>query len=165
MLLARLSARPDSHRVTVHPCGASALAPPDRIAATVGMHRIGNLAPDDRRALFTALVPRLAPGAPMVLNVQPPDTAVEVPQGPPRAVDVGRQRYEGRGHAVPAGPARLRWRMTYSTLDGDNGDAEISREVSEYLLWTVSAATLNAELTDAGAASVTVDGDLVIARG
>ncbi|AXB42716.1 class I SAM-dependent methyltransferase [Amycolatopsis albispora] len=162
VLLARLAARPDADRVTVYPAGAADLPLPDRIAAAVGMHMIGHLAPGDRRALFTALVPRLAPGAPVVFNVQPPETAVEVPESEPFAVRAGRLRYEGRGRAEPVGPDRLRWTMTYRTLDGD---AEITTAVTHYDWWTVSATTLAAELRAAGASSVDIDGDLVAARG
>jgi len=161
VLLARLSARGDADRVTVFPSGASQLPLPERIAAAIGMHMIGHLAPAERRALFSALMPRLAPGAPVVFNVQPPDTAVEVPETPPFGVTVGRLRYEGRGRAEPIGPDRLRWTMTYRTLDGDT---EIARAIAEYDWWTVSAATLAAELTLAGAATVHIDDDLVTAR-
>ncbi|QFU88307.1 hypothetical protein [Amycolatopsis sp. YIM 10] len=130
---------------------------PDRIAAAVGMHMIGHLAPVDRRALFAALVPRLVPGAPVVFNVQPPESE-------PFAVRAGRLRYEGRGRAKPVGPDRLRWTMTYRTLDGDT---EIASAVTHYDWWTVSAATLAAELRAAGASTVDtvdIDGDLVVAR-
>lgn len=161
VLLARLSARRDADRVTVFPVGATQLPLPERIAAASGMHMIGHLAPAERRALFTALMPWLVPGAPVVFNVQPPDTAVEVPETPPFGVTVGRLRYEGQARAVPAGPDRLRWTMTYRTLDGDT---EIASAVAEYDWWTVSAATLAAELTAAGAAAVRIDDDLVIAR-
>lgn len=161
VLLARLSGRGDADRVTVFPTGAAQLPLPERVAAAAGLHMIGHLAPAERRALFTALMPRLAPGAPVVFNVQPPDTAVEVPETPPFGVTVGRLRYEGQGRAVPIGPDRLRWTMTYRTLDGDT---EIARAVADYDWWTVSAATLAAELTQAGAAAVQVDDDLVIAR-
>ncbi|RSM69664.1 class I SAM-dependent methyltransferase [Kibdelosporangium aridum] len=161
VLLARLSDRHDTDRVTVFPCGATQLPLPERVAAAIGMHMIGHLAPAERRALFSALMPRLAPGAPVVFNVQPPGTAVEVPEFPPFGVTVGRLRYEGTGRAVPIGPDRLRWTMTYRTLDGD---IEIARAVTEYDWWTVSASTLAAELTQAGAATVRIDDDLVIAR-
>ncbi|AXK35040.1 class I SAM-dependent methyltransferase [Streptomyces armeniacus] len=161
VLLARLSAREDADRVTVFPRGAAQLPLPERIAAVTGMHMIGHLAPAPRRGLFSALMPRLAPGAPVVFNVQPPETAVEVPRTPPFGVTVGRLRYEGTGRAVPTGPDQVRWTMTYRTLDGNT---EIARTTTAYDWWTVSAANLAAELTQAGAATVRIEGDLVIAR-
>ncbi|MDQ4039763.1 MAG: hypothetical protein M3313_15785 [Actinomycetota bacterium] len=39
---------------------------PDRLAGAVGMHVIGHLRPEDRRALWSGLAARLAPGAPVV---------------------------------------------------------------------------------------------------
>lgn len=161
VLLARLAAREDRDRVTVFPVGATELPLPDRIAAVVGMHMIGHVAPAQRRTLFAELMPRLAPGAPLVFNVQPPDTAVEVPEWPPFGTTVGRLRYEGTGRAVPSAPDRVHWTMTYRTLDGET---EIARAVAEYEWWIVSADRLAAELRQAGAEVVRIDGDLVIAH-
>lgn len=161
VLLARLSGRVERERVTVFPGGAGELPLPGRIAAAVGVNMIGHLPPEARRALFVELIPRLAPRAPVVFNVQPPDTAVEVPEWPPIAVTVGRLRYEGTGHAVATGPDQVRWTMTYRTLDGDT---EIAHATAEYDWWIVSANRLAAELHEAGAATVRVDRDLVIAH-
>lgn len=161
VLLARLSGRGDRDRITVFPGGAAELPLPERVAAVVGINMIGHLAPECRRALFSELMPRLAPGAPVVFNVQPPDTAVEVPEWPPIAVTVGGLRYEGTGRAVPTGPDRVRWTMSYRTVDGDT---ELAHASAEYDWWIVSAEGLAAELRHAGAAVVRVDGDLVIAR-
>ncbi|MFI6368788.1 class I SAM-dependent methyltransferase [Nocardia sp. NPDC050630] len=102
VFLARMAARHDRDRIPVFPGGAVELPLPDRIAAVTGMHMIGHLAPTQRHALFAALKPRLTPGAPVVFNVQPPDTAVEVPEWPPFGTTVGRLRYEGTG--VPYRP-------------------------------------------------------------
>ncbi|MGK8524945.1 hypothetical protein ACRS6B_26935 [Nocardia asteroides] len=161
VLLARLHDRPDGDRVTVHPCGATELVLPERITAAVGLHMIGHLDPDRRQSLFTALLPRLAPGAPMVFNVQPPATATEPVQVEPYSVRVGGLEYEGRGHAEPVAGDRLRWTMTYRTLlDG----TEIARATTRYDWWTMSADGLAEELHQAGATQVTIDDDLVIAH-
>ncbi|MFD4365847.1 hypothetical protein [Rhodococcus sp. NPDC058521] len=161
VLLARVSSRPDSARFTVLPVGAAELPLPSTIAAVVGMHMIGHLSPDQRRVLFSDLMPRLAPGAPVVFNVQPPDTAVEVPSWPPFGTTVGRLRYEGTGRAVPTGPDAVRWTMSYRTLDGDT---EIASATADYQWWIVSAEQLAGELRDAGAANVRIDEDMVIAH-
>ncbi|WP_067480838.1 class I SAM-dependent methyltransferase [Nocardia amamiensis] len=160
ILLARLQAVPGGDRVTVFPCGAAELDLPQRIVAVMGIHMIGHLAPATRRALFADLVPRLVPGAPMIFNVQPPDTAKTV-EVPPYSVAQGQLRYEGSGRAVPAGPDRLRWTMTYRTLDGER---EIDRAVAEYDWWITTADELAGEIEAAGAPAE-VNGDLVVARG
>jgi hypothetical protein len=166
VLIARLAARPDAARITVQPLGASDLPLPERIAAVAALHMIGHLAPAERRALFRTLAPRLSPGAPVVINVQPPDTAVEVPEFPPVGVTVGTLRYEGTGSATPVGPDRLRWTMRYRTLAGDQ---VLTTATATYEWWTVPADTLAAELTAAGL-KVERDpdvygDDLVVARG
>lgn len=159
VLLARLRDLPGGERVTVFPCSAQQLVLPDRIVAAVGMHMIGHLGPDARHELFGKLVPRLAPGAVLVFNVQPPESP-EPMEVPPFVVEQGRLRYEGSGRAVPVGADRLRWTMTYRTLQGAD---EIGRAVADYDWWIVTAAGLAEEITAAGA-HAEVDADLVIAR-
>jgi hypothetical protein len=107
----------------------------------------GHLDPDRRRGLFVALLPRLAPGAPVVFNVQPPAAATEPVQVDPYTVRVGGLEYEGRGHAQPVAADRLRWTMTYRTmLDG----AEIARATAEYDWWRLSASGSSMNYLDPG---------------
>jgi SAM-dependent methyltransferase len=160
VLLARLAPRSDRDRITVHPGGASDVPLPDRIAAVAGMHMIGHLSPTERSALFRSLAARLTPGAPVVFTVQPPDTAVEVPQFPPFSVPLGTLRYEGTGRAIPTGPESIRWTMTYRTLDGD---IPLSEATAEYDWWIVSAPALAAELRSAGMTVTATDNGLVVA--
>jgi SAM-dependent methyltransferase len=88
VLLARLADR-GTDRVTVFPGGASEAPLPDRIAAVVGMHMVGHLAPPERKRLWAAVAGRLSPGGPVVLNVQPPAAAEVVPEFPWMTVTVG----------------------------------------------------------------------------
>lgn len=159
VLLARLADRGET-RVRVLPHRAQDAPLPERVAAVVGLHMVGHLSPADRAALWTRLAARLAPGGPVVLNVQPPDTAVAVPPFPWSGVAVGGLHYEGTGRADPVGEGRVRWRMDYRTRDGDRVLAKAS---AEYEWWTTSADELAAELAAAGL-DPTVDGDLAVAR-
>ncbi|MEV1293162.1 class I SAM-dependent methyltransferase [Pseudonocardia sp. NPDC049635] len=158
VLLGRLEEIAGAERVTVYPGGAVEVPLPERLSAVVGMHMVGHLPPQDRRALWKALAARLAPGAPVVLQVQPPYTAVPVPPFPPIGVVRGAVRYEGTGRAEPTGPDSVRWTMQYRTVDGDR---ELERVVTSYDWWIVSAERLADELRTAGL-DVRVDGDLVI---
>lgn len=160
ILLARLAGRVDAERLTVYPAGVADVPLPDRIAAVVGLHMVGHLRPDQRRALWPRLAERLAPDAPVVLNVQPPDTAVEIPEFPPTRVQVGQLTYEGTGSARPTGPESLRWHMRYSTMDGDR---VVDDATADYDWWVVPAPVLADELTAAGLSAV-VDDDLVVAK-
>lgn len=161
VLLARLAARPDIHRVTVYPAGAADVPLPDRLAGVVGMHMVGHVRPADRRTLWAALAERLAPGAPVVVNLQPPATAVAVPLTPPYGSSVGGLTYQGQGSAEPTGPESVRWRMTYRTLDGDRVLAEVR---AEYDWWVLSDSGLAAELTAVGLTVESTADGLVVAR-
>lgn len=161
VLLARLAGRPDSDRVTVYPGGATDVPLPDRLAAVIGINMIGHLPTDARHALWQALAVRLAPGAPVVVNTQPPDTAVSVLPTPPFSATIGRLTYQGQGSAEPTGPDSVRWRMTYRTLDGATVLAEAT---AEYDWQVVATAGLAAELSGAGFVVSGTDGDLVVAH-
>jgi hypothetical protein len=160
VLLARLADR-GTDRVTVFPGGATEVPLPDRLAAVVGMHMVGHLAPADRKRLWSAVAERLSPGGPVVLNVQPPAAAEVVPEFPWMSVAVGGLRYEGTGSAVPTGPDSVRWRMRYRTRREDG--TVLAEASAEYAWWIVTAADLAAELAGAGL-TATVDDDLVVAR-
>ncbi len=161
VLLARLAAHPHAPRLTVYPGGAAEVPLPERLAAVVGLHMVGHLPPADRRRLWSALTERLAPGAPVAFNVQPPDTAVAVPEFPPMTVTVGRFTYQGTGSAEPTGPDSVRWHMRYATLDGDT---VLDEATAEYEWWVLSAERLAAEFTAAGLEVVSTEGDLVVAH-
>lgn len=160
VLLARLADRGAAGRVTVFPCGAGEAPQPARLAAAVGMNMVGHLAPPVRAALWDDLARRLAAGAPLVLNVQPPPAAVEVPQLPWTGVRVGALTYEGTGRAAPTGADSVRWRMDYRTR---REDAVIASTHADYDWWVLSAEGLVAELRAAGF-DPAVDDDLVVAK-
>jgi hypothetical protein len=160
VLLSRLADR-GTGRVTVFPGGATEVPLPDRIAAVVGMHMVGHLAPPDRKRLWATVAERLSPGAPVVLNVQPPATAEAVPEFPWMTVTVGGLVYEGTGSAQPSGPDSVHWRMRYRTRREDG--TVLAEASAEYAWWIITADGLAAELAEAGLAA-TVDDDLVVAR-
>jgi methyltransferase family protein len=159
VLLARLGDRGATDRVSVLPCRAGDAPLPDRLAAAVGLHMVGHLAPPDRAALWLDLARRLAPGAPLVLNLQPPPAAVEVPVTPWFGPTLGGLAYEGRGRAEPTGPDSVRWRMDYRTR---RGETVLATAVAEYDWWIVTAEVLADELAAAGFTAA-VDDDLVVA--
>ncbi|KAB1915628.1 trans-aconitate 2-methyltransferase [Micromonospora sp. AMSO31t] len=149
VLLSRIAARPDlRQRVTVLAGDALGVDLPDRLGAVLAMNMIGHLSPEGRRLFLRRVAERLVPGAPLVLNLQPPAEPTSVPFEVFAAVPVGRHTYEGGGSAEPSGPDSVTWRMRYRVLDADGTTV---REDHAAYHWHVTASeVLLAELAEAG---------------
>lgn len=161
-LFTRVLSRPDGPaRVTVVPGTFGQVTLPERLGGMIGMHMLGHLSGAQRGELWRGLVARLAPGAPAVVNLQPPAEPVTVPRTEFVTVTVGDRRYVGSGEAEPDGPDSVRWRMKYQTVVADDLVAEA--EV-RYHWWTISADQLLAELASAGLAAERRDRDLFVIR-
>ena len=91
---------------------------------------------------------RLTPGAPLVVNAQPPPEAVEVPETLFGSVRVGRSVYQGSGSAHPDGPGTVIWRMRYRVLD--ESERLVRETVAAYRWHVIAPATLLSELSAAG---------------
>jgi SAM-dependent methyltransferase len=164
VLLARVAADPELRRgVTVVASTAQDVLLPDRVGAVLAMNMIGHLSAGERRALWTSLASRLAPGAPLVVNVQAPFTPEPVPPSDFPAVQVGRLTYVGRGHADVTGPQEVTWHLQYRVLDASGATV---RSLDVAYPWVVmSPSTLVAELTEAGLEAMELDGAIVRAVG
>ncbi|MET9337450.1 MULTISPECIES: class I SAM-dependent methyltransferase [unclassified Nonomuraea] len=146
VLLSRLAARPGLlERVTVLPYGALDVdldEPVDMVVMIAVLYAI-----DDRPKLWETLARRLVPGGRLVFNFA--ERPMPVPGEPSRmaAYPVGRHTYEiwGRTHAVEG--EKIEASFTYRIV---HGDAVISEDVVESVTYRPSAATLRAELTEAG---------------
>ena len=152
VLLARVVDDPSLRsRVTVLPTAAETVELPDRLGGVLAMNVIGHLAPPERRDLWRRVADRLAPHAPLVLNLQPPSRAEAVPDADFASVQIGRHQYVGGGGAVPDGVDSVTWHMRYRVC-GEHGDAE--REVTATYRWYVaSPETIEAELAAVGLAA------------
>lgn len=137
-------------RVTLVAERAEAAELPDRLGGVLAMNMIGHLEPAARRDLWRRIAGRLAPGAPLVVNVQPPARAEVVPESEFTSVPVGRCRYVGSGRAEPAGPEAVMWHMRYQVRD--EGGAVQREVVAAYRWHVVSAETVETELTAIGLA-------------
>lgn len=60
---------------------------------------------------------RLVPGTPIVLNLQPPGSAVFLPETGFTEIRIGRRTYEGWGRAEPDGTDAVTWHMRYRVLE------------------------------------------------
>lgn len=148
VLLSRVYGDADlAKRVTVLDADAQHAGLPERVSAVIAMNMIGHLDPGSRRALWTTLAGRLAPGAPIVLNLQPPGSATTLPDTRFCQIPIGRRTYEGWGRAEPAGPDAVTWHMRYRTVDGS---AQVAERAVSYHWWIVTEDTLRAETAGAG---------------
>ncbi|WP_036372257.1 trans-aconitate 2-methyltransferase [Micromonospora sp. ATCC 39149] len=134
--------------VTVVAADAQTAELPERLGAALAINMIGHLAPDARRALWHRLADRLAAGAPLVVNAQPPAEAVTVPESEFAAVRVGRHTYRGSGSAEPVSDGEVAWHMRYQITD-DQGRTVRDLRVT-YRWHVVSVAALSDELAEAG---------------
>jgi hypothetical protein len=160
-LLTRLVDDDLSRRVTVQATEAVDMVLPARLGGVLAINMIGHLAPDQRRALWADLRPRLAPAAPLVVNLQPPSAPEVVPETPFTSVPVGRRRYQGSGAARPDGPDRVVWTMRYRVVaDDDTVEREL---VVNYDWYVLSPAKLLDEMAVAGYTAALNDMDIVVA--
>jgi hypothetical protein len=127
-LIARLVTRGDlPGRITVVPAPFAEAALPPRLGGAVALGMLGHLAHAERRALWRILAERLAPGAPAIVEIQPPSSPAVVPPARFARVRLGEHDDEGWAQAEPAGPGRLRWTMTYRTPAGRPPDRRARR--------------------------------------
>ena len=149
VLLARIASDADlRERVTVVAGDATGVPLPAQLSAVVAVNMLGHLDRAARSRFFSRVSRRLAPGAPLVVNVQPPATPTDIPYARFGTVRVGKYRYEGGGSAEPRGDDAVIWSMRYRVLD-DAG--VIVRETAVDYLWHVMSVTdLLTELREAG---------------
>ncbi|MFI6785114.1 class I SAM-dependent methyltransferase [Micromonospora sp. NPDC050276] len=149
VLLSRIAAHPDlRQRVTVVAGDALGVDLPTRLGAVLAINMIGHLDPHARRAFLLRVAERLVPGAPLVLNLQPPTEPSTLPFSVFGTVRVGRHTYEGGGSAEPSGSDAVTWRMRYRVLD-DDGTA-LREDHTDYRWHVISAEALLADLDEAG---------------
>jgi SAM-dependent methyltransferase len=149
VLLSRIAADAGLRaRVTVAAGDALGVDLPGRLGAVLAMNMIGHLDPAGRRMFWQRIAARLAPGAPLVVNLQPPAEPASVPETVFGTVQVGRYTYEGGGGAEPAGPESVTWRMRYRVLGSDG--SVVQESMVDYDWHVVSMPVLLAELAAAG---------------
>lgn len=148
VLLSKVYDDPElARRVTVLDTDAQHATLPDRLGAVTAMNMIGHLDRADRRALWATLAKRLAPGAPIVLNLQPPGSAIVLPDTRFTEIPIGHRTYEGWGRAEPHGTGAVTWHMCYRVLE--NGVLVGERSV-DYRWWIVTEDDLRAETAEFG---------------
>ncbi|MBU6535672.1 Gfo/Idh/MocA family oxidoreductase [Streptomyces mayonensis] len=132
ILTSRLAEDPGTaERVTVLPDAANDLVLPDRICGVVACGMLGHLDPDRRRALLRDLAARLAPGAPLVVELMGFYAPVSMPETRLRQTALGGQRYEWWMSGEPAGEELMRLETTWRVFEG----TRLVREVRDAYHW------------------------------
>ncbi|HTY29458.1 MAG TPA: class I SAM-dependent methyltransferase [Mycobacterium sp.] len=142
-LVSRILSRNDLiDRVTVHPVNVEELTLPDRIGAAVLMGVIGFLDREARQRFWAELRPRIAPGAPVVVEVMAIDQPLSLPEMTIAQQRIGSRENEVRISGEPAGDDAEHWTMHYLVREGD----EVIRDFTADYTWhTVGLAELARE--------------------
>jgi trans-aconitate methyltransferase len=129
-------------RVTVVADTAQDVQLPDRLSAAVIFGVAGHLDRTERRQLWPRLSQRLAPGAPIVVELMPLARPQPVASTRIVAETIGEQRYEAWLSGEPAGPDLMRWTSSWRVTRGHT----VVRMVDNHSEWfTFSIDDLAAE--------------------
>ena len=143
VFLARIAAHPDwTARVTVRPEDFFSATLPDRIGGAILLGVLGHFDPGERAAVLAELGDRLPHDGAALIDLQPPERPEAVAATTFARARVGDLEYRVIGEATPDGGERLRWRMTYLSLDGER---VLTEEVAEHVYHHPSPETLLAE--------------------
>ncbi|WP_320783229.1 Gfo/Idh/MocA family oxidoreductase [Streptomyces sp. CRN 30] len=147
VLTSRVFSDPDLRsRVTVTADAAPDLDLPDRIGAVLLCGVLGHLDAAARRRLWRRLNRRLAPGAPVVVELMQVEAALTLPETRLATATAGRQRYEWSFGAVPddaddaddaddTGDGALRLRSTWRVYPAADATEPV-REIHDTYRWT-----------------------------
>ncbi|AOS63698.1 Gfo/Idh/MocA family oxidoreductase [Actinoalloteichus hymeniacidonis] len=132
VLTSRIADDPElASRVTVLPHAAHELVLPERISGAVACGVLGHLDAAARRALLRSIAARLAPGAPLVVELMGFHTPISMPRTRLRHAMLGGLRYEWWMAGEPSGADRMRLDTTWRVFDGE----ELIRESHDHYHW------------------------------
>ncbi|WP_280312887.1 class I SAM-dependent methyltransferase [Nocardia abscessus] len=118
-------------RVTIVPESAESVVLPDSISALVLFGVLGHIALEDRRALWDRILPRLAPGAPVLVELLPVNRPTALPKMELAREQIGDLVYEGSLEAEPIGGDLIRMTSTWR-ISGDAAPTRVVQNVSEW---------------------------------
>ncbi|MGY1934122.1 class I SAM-dependent methyltransferase [Nocardia gipuzkoensis] len=118
-------------RVTIVPQPAESVVLPDAISALVLFGVLGHIGAEDRRALWDRVLPRLAPGAPVLVELLPVNRPTALPKMQLAREQIGDLIYEGSIEAEPIGGDLIRMKSTWQ-ISGDAAPPRTVQNVSEW---------------------------------
>lgn len=147
--------------VTVMPFDLAATPLDGTLSGVLAMAVLGHLDSAGQDELWRVLAERLAPGAPAIVGVLPPDRPEQVPLMRFRALPVGEHVYEGWQQAEPVDDRWLRWTITYRVLAGER---VIDERTATSDWFTTSAPDVAAATAALGFEMQQPDPDFVVLR-
>ncbi|MGW4070520.1 class I SAM-dependent methyltransferase [Nocardia grenadensis] len=118
-------------RVTIVAEPAESVVLPDSISALIVFGVLGHIGAEARRALWDRVLPRLAPGAPVLVELLPVTRPTTLPKMELAREQIGDLVYEGSLAAEPAGGDLIRMTSTWQ-ISGDAAPTRVVRNVSEW---------------------------------
>lgn len=153
--LARIAAHPEWHdRVTLRPEDFFGATLPSSVGGAILLGVLGHFDPGERAAVFAELANRLPDGGAALIDLQQPERPEPVQAATMASTRVGELEYRLIGEAIPMGGDRLRWRMTYLSLEGER---VLTEETTEHVYHHPAPATVTAEVAAVGLTTERLD--------
>ena len=118
-------------RVTIVPESAESVVLPESISALIVFGVLGHIAAEDRKALWDKVLPRLTPGAPILVELLPVSRPTTLPKMQLAREQIGDLVYEGSIEAEPIGGDLIRMTSTWQ-VGGDPAPTRVVQNVSEW---------------------------------
>ncbi|WP_454296084.1 class I SAM-dependent methyltransferase [Salana multivorans] len=148
LVTARLTQHPEWHdRVTVRPEDFFSAPLPTGLGGAVLLGVVGHFDAGERAAVLAELAARLPTGAGALLDLQQPERPERVEPYEFTAARMGDLTYRGIAEAWPLDSERMRWRMTYLTLEGER---VVTEETTEHVYHHPSTGQVAAEAEAVG---------------
>ncbi|MGO1258695.1 MAG: class I SAM-dependent methyltransferase [Brachybacterium sp.] len=120
LALTNIAAHPEWFgRVTVRPEDFFSAPLPERVGGAVLLGVIGHFDAGERAAVLAELAARLPDAGAALIDLQQPQRPRRIEAYDFTAAQVGELTYRGIAEGWPLDTERMRWRMTYLTLDGE----------------------------------------------
>lgn len=148
LLLARVAAHPEwFDRITIWPEDFFSAPLPPHIGGAILLGVIGHFDAGERAAVLAELAARLPEDGVALLDLQAPETPARVEPFEFVVATVGQLSYRGIGEGWPVDDERMRWQMSYLTLDGERVLVE---DTAEFVYHHPSSQTVAAEAAQVG---------------
>lgn len=148
LALARIAGHPEWFaRVTLRPEDFFSATLPEHLGGAILLGVLGHFDPGERAAVLAELARRLPPEGAALIDLQAPERPATIPAAITDVATIGEIDYRLIAEAAPAGGERMRWRMTYLSLEGER---VLTEETAEFLYHHPDPDAIRAEASAVG---------------